>query len=147
MKSQKGITLTVLIIYIVIMCFVISMLATVSTFFFDNTDQIKTNAKYIAEYNKFNMYFIEDVKNNEEIERISSNEIVFKDGTVYTYKGSSDRSIYRNKVKICKNISYCNFSKAITTVNDVEKKIVNVHMVIEGSGFFETNNEYVLKYW
>jgi len=146
-KSEKGITLMVLIAYVIILCIVVASLATISNFFFSNTDYITENAKYMAEYNKFNMYFVEDVKNNEDTYQVTANEIVFKDGTTYTYKGDKDSSIYRNKVKICTNIAYCNFSKAFSTVNDVEKKIISVHMVIKGSKMFETTNEYVLKYW
>jgi len=146
-KSEKGITLMTLIVYMIVLCVVVSMLSIISNFFFANSKYITENSKYIAEYNKFNMYFIEDVKNNQDTYQITANEIIFKDGTIYTYKGDKDNSIYRNKVKICRNIAYCNFSKSIVTVNEVEKKLINVHMMISGSKMFETSNQYVLKYW
>lgn len=147
MKSEKGITLMTLIIYMIVMSLVIAMLALVSDLFYANTNYITENSKYISEYNKFTMYFVEDVKNNKDILQITNNEIVFEDGTVYTYKSSPDNSIYRNKVKICTNIAYCQFDKIEEETDKVIKKILQVHMIIKGSKLFETNNEYVLKYW
>lgn len=147
MKSEKGVTLITLVIYIIAMCLVLSMLAVISDLFYANTDYIKETAKYVSEYNKFNMYFIEDIKNNKNILTITSDEIVFEDGTTYNYKGSPDNSIYRDKVKICTNIAYCNFTQREQKVNDIVKKIINVHVIINGSKIFETTNEYVLRYW
>lgn len=147
MRSEKGITLITLIIYIIVLTLVVSMLAIVSDLFFSNTKYIKDTTKYMAEYNKFNMYFIEDVKNNKNILKISDTEIIFEDGTMYNYKKSPDNSIYRNQVKICNNIGYCNFSSKEETVKNTKKKIIEVYMIISGSKFFETNNQYVLKYW
>lgn len=65
MKTQKGITLLSLIVYIILLTFVIAMLSVVSSLFFSNTKYITENSKNISEFNKFNMYFIEDVKNNK----------------------------------------------------------------------------------
>lgn len=147
MKSEKGITLLSLIIYIILLVLVVSMLSIISSLFFSNTNIIKDNSKNIAEFNKFNMYFIEDVKNNTNTYEVTPEKIVFEDGTVYTYKKDPDTGIYRNKVKICNNIGYCYFSKQEKTVNNFTKQIINVHMIIKGSKIFETTNNYVLKYW
>lgn len=147
MKKERGITLISLIIYIIVMCMAIAILSIISNFFYSNTDYIKENSQYVSEYNKFNMYFIEDVKNNKDTYQVTNNKIIFEDGTVYTYKADTDNSIYRNKVKICKNIAYCKFSKSETVTNNTTKNIIQVHMIIKGSKLFETTNEYVLKYW
>lgn len=147
MKSEKGITLISLTIYLTAMCLVIAMLATFSNLFYSNSAYLKENSKNMSEYNKFNMYFIEDVKNNKEVSSITNNEIVFEDGTIYTYKASPDNSIYRNKVKICKNIAYCKFKKDEQKINNTTKKIIDVYMIISGTNLFETSNQYVLKYW
>ena len=108
---------------------------------------LKEDTKGMAEYNKFAMYFIEDCKKNSNVYNISTSKIEFEDGTVYTFSGSRDKSIYRNKVKIGKNIGYCHFLQNEITVNGVTKQLVNVHMVVEAGGHFETNIDYVLKYW
>lgn len=145
MRSEKGVTLTSLIIYIVVLLVVIATLSVVSTHFYSNTSYITDMGKYIAEFNKFNMYFIEDVKNNSSLYSIADDKIIFEDGTIYTY---SNNSIYRNKVEICNNIYNCVFSKTEQTdSNNFTKQIVNVKLIIDGSEMFETENSYVLKYW
>ena len=144
-KSEKGVTLISLIIYVLILVIVVSMLSAVSSVFFNNTEYLTNNAKYISEFNKFNMYFIEDVKKNKSAE-VTSNQIKFEDGTVYTYV-LNDRGIYRNKVKICENIAYCMFEDEEKVVNNVTKKIIIVKVVIDASNLFETTNRYVLRYW
>lgn len=147
MRKERGITLISLNIYIISMCIIIAALSMISNLFYSNTKYLEDNSKNISEYNKFNMYFIEDVKNNKNTYQVTENIIIFEDGTVYTYKADTDNSIYRNKVKICENVGYCKFSETEETVNNTTKSIIKVHMVIDGSKLFETVNEYVLKYW
>lgn len=145
MKSEKGITLTSLIIYVVALILTVGFLSTISTHFYANTNYIMDNGKYISEFNKFNMYFIEDVKNNSEVYSIDQNKIVFADGVTYTY---SNGYVYRNKAEICRNIENCSFEQNIQTdENNFNKNIIQVNMKIKGSNTFETQNEYVLKYW
>ena len=60
---------------------------------------------------------------------------------------NEDNSIYRNKVKICENIKHCKFTKINKIVDEVEKEIIEVHIVINGAQLFESTNEYVLRYW
>ena len=126
---------------------VLSMLAVVSNMFSSNTKYVSEDGKYISEYNKFAMYFISDIKNNSETYSVTNNEIVFEDGTVYTYKPEPDYGIYRNKVKICSNITFCNFEEIQKIEEKMEKKIIKVNMSIRSSKTFQIENEYVLKYW
>lgn len=145
MKSEKGITLISLIIYIILLIFVVTILEAISQHFYSNTSYIQEMGKYISEFNKFNMYFIEDVKNNSDTYEISENKVVFEDGTIYTY---TNKTIYRNKVEICTNINTCIFNKREETdKNNFTKKIINVKLEIESSKVFNTENDYVLKYW
>ncbi len=147
MKSEKGITLITLIITVIALCIVIAILSFVSSTFFENTKYLNENSQNLSEYNKFAMFFIEDCKNNKDVYEVLSNKITFADGTVYTYSGSTDKSIYRNKVKICSSIGYCNFSISEKEVNNITKKIINTHMIVESNKYFEAINEFVLKYW
>lgn len=140
MKSEKGITLITLIIYMIGITLTISILSILSTFFFRNQNYLLDNSRYVSEYNKFNMYFIKDIKNNRtaKIENVYQKDaygnqvisngnpvkagmrIVLADGTVYTYrslgdkdskgKDTYDNGIYRNKTKICSKIYDCTFS-------------------------------------
>ena len=149
MKDQKGITMLSLVITIVVLSLVVSMLALFSSLFTSNVNIITDSTKYIGEFNKFNMYFIKDVKNNKSIYSLTDtgDELVFMDGTVYTYKSEPDNGIYRNKVKICNNVTSCRFIKEEKEEDGVKKQIVNAIIIINGTKIFNTNNKYVLKYW
>lgn len=147
MKQNKGITLISLIITIIAMTIVVSTLAIITNSFYRNINYVEENSKYIGEYNKFNAYFIEDIKKNMDVQEITDNKIVLDDGTVYTYVGESDNSLYRNKVKICSNIVSCKFTKSTITVSSVQKNIITVEMTLKDSKNFETKNDYVMKYW
>lgn len=112
---------------------------------------ITEKGKYVSEFNKFNMYFIKDVKNNKDILEVKTDgkQITFLDGTIYTFK-PKENSIYRNKVKICNNIANCTFSVSDTNPEEtggITKKIAIVNMLIKGTKDLKSTNEYVLRYW
>ena len=110
LKSEKGITLTTLVIYIIVLVVALGILATVSTFFYKNVVLLKDSAQYAAEFDKFNASFIKDIKNNSEA-NVDQNAktIVFEDGTTYVYS-ENDKGIYRNQVKIATHVDVFNTS-------------------------------------
>ena len=163
MKNQKGITLTLLVVYIIVATIIISVIAYMSSNFFSNANIIKDQDKYAVEFNKFNMFFINDVKSNTEA-TVEPTKITFKDnGAVYELKGTD---IYRNDTIIANQIQSVNFSqdtyKVPNTKVDVQKTIIKVHLKIgkilnQGQlgkdidekvyNMFDKTIEYVLKYW
>ena len=144
MKSEQGVTLTSLVIYIAVATVLISTMAVISSHFFANIQLVKNQSDYVVEYNKFNMFFIQDVKANKAASIIGTT-IVFEDGTKYEYK---DESIYRNDKKIAKNIRTASFEPATYTVNNVTKNLikVNLNIGVEKKSY-QKQIEYVLKYW
>lgn len=144
MKSEQGVTLTSLVIYIAVATVLISTMAVMSSHFFANIQLVKNQSDYVVEYNKFNMFFIQDVKANKAASIIGTT-IVFEDGTKYEYK---DESIYRNDEKIAKNIRTASFEPATYTVNNVTKNLikVNLNIGVEKKSY-QKQIEYVLKYW
>ena len=162
MKDEKGVTLLALVIYIIVSTIIISIIAFISSNFFTNLDIVKNQDKYAVEFNKFNMFFVNDVKNNKSAE-VEPTKITFADGTVYELKGTK---IYRNDAEIAKRIESAQFSEDSYTVPntkvEVVKKIIKVHLTI-GRTFDEDSLtkdvdekayqkldktiEYVLKYW
>ena len=144
MKSEQGVTLTSLVIYIAVATVLISTMAVMSSHFFANIQLVKNQSDYVVEYNKFNMFFIQDVKANKAASIIGT-IIVFEDGTKYEYK---DESIYRNDKKIAKNIRTASFEPATYTVNNVTKNLikVNLNIGVEKKSY-QKQIEYVLKYW
>lgn len=146
MKSNKGITLTSLIIYIIVLMLVLGILSVISRFFYRNLGYVEDLGDYVSEYNKFNMFFLEDAKKNKSIISISNDnkQITFGDGTVYTYKSGEDKSIYRNKVKVCRNVESCMFEKK---ENDNDKDIISVQIYMDNSSLVKFSTDYVLRYW
>lgn len=116
MKSEKGITLISLTVYIVVMTIVIAMVAAISTFFYKNVKNVNQTIDPITEYTKFNSFFSEEINNKDiRILEISENYIVFDNGgdTIQYSFITENNGIYRNKVKICSGIEECTFTNEI----------------------------------
>lgn len=146
MKSQKGVTLVALVIYIIVFTIVISILSVISSFFFSNVNFVKEQANYAPEFNKFNMFFIQDVKNNRNV-TVTGNTVEFADGTRYDFI-SDQKAIYRNGKAIARNIQVAVFKSSTVTIRNTTKNIVNVNIAIGKTGaLFTKNIDYVLKYW
>lgn len=146
MKAEKGITLTSLVIYVLVATLLIGMTAMISSFFFSNMNLIKDMDKYAPEFNKFSMFFLEDVKKNSSAEVTGGNQVAFKDGTIYVYN-SSEKAIYRNDTKITEKVESVVFSSSTEQVSNTTKQIINVKMIVGGEQNSPNGIEYVLKYW
>ena len=100
----------------------------------------------VYEFNKFNMFFIQDVKNNKNV-TVNNNTIEFADGTRYDFN-SDQKAIYRNGKAIAKNIQVAVFKPSTVTIRNTTKNIVNVNIAIGKAGsLFTKDIDYVLKYW
>ncbi len=149
LKSEKGITLTSLVVYIIVISIVVGIMATISTFFYSNLDLIRNSAKYASEFDKFNSYIIKDVKSNNKV-NVDDNKgtIIFEDGTTYMYN-INDKGIYRGKIKIASHVELFNCSKKTITINNVDKDIITVKIIIGNStkNLINKQIDYTLKYW
>lgn len=118
MKSQKGVTMISLTIYIITMAIVVGILSTVTTFFYKNVKDTNVDIDLLTEFTTFNSYFSEEINSSNlqvvECGTTDSNQnyIVFSNGVQYTYV-PENKGIYRNQVKICRNIDICTFSEKI----------------------------------
>lgn len=122
MKSQKGITLISVTIYVIGMTVIIGLLATMTTYFYKNTDDVR-NITPIAEYTVFNSFFAEEVNIPDmEILECTENYIIFSNGVQYTYI-SENQGIYKDKVKICRNIEKCVFEQGISKTGKQTVKV------------------------
>ncbi len=109
MNSQKGITLVSLIVYIIGITIVISILGSLITFFYKNVISVNISGKDAVQYAKFNMFFLEDLKEDKNsIISISKNGVTFSNGNSYVFQ---DNRIYRNNIKICENVGNIEFTK------------------------------------
>ena len=144
MKSDKGVTLIALVIYIAVFTIVVSTMGLLSSYFYNNMHLIKDDASYVVEYNKFNMFFIQDVKHNSTA-TIENNVIRFEDGTIYEYKSNS---IYRNDKEIAANVKSATFNLKTYKVKNTTKNLILVNLNIgEGEKEYQKEIEYVLRYW
>ncbi len=146
MKSQKGITLTSVIIYIMGMTMCIGVIATLTTYFYKNMDTID-DYNYTTEYTRF-ISLITDEINQEgntiiETKTYTENEkqisyIIFSSGNQYTYT-EEDNCIYMNNVKVCKGVEICKFGyneeDGKSKVN-IEIKIGNINQTEDNKLIF-----------
>lgn len=124
MKSQKGITLISLTVYVIVMAIVVGVIAIISTFFYNNINDTNADINPITEYTKFNSFFSDEI-NHTNIKILDcattedgQNYIVFDNGVQYTYI-PENQGIYRNQVKIANGISNCTFTRSIQNGKDI----------------------------
>lgn len=145
MKKQEGITLISLVAYIAVAMIVIGVMAVVSSYFYKNIDWVKDREKHAQEFNKFNMFFIGDVKANKDA-TVSGAQIEFADGTIYRY--DKDNGImYRNDTVIAENIATSVFSMTTEKVENTDKNIIRVDMILGNKNTVRRQVDYTLKYY
>ena len=102
MKSQKGITLESLAIYIVVIMVVIGIMTTVTTTFYNNMQYIDVDSEFAIEYGKVNSSLINDIR-QAEVRLVEINEenkviLLYNDKTeeeiTYSFLNTG---IYRNE--------------------------------------------------
>ena len=139
MKSEKGVTLISVIIYVIAMLIIIAVITVLTSYFYTNVDINSASEDLNQQYTKFNSYFTEEVnrKGNKilEIGETENNEeegpqkyIIFSSGNQYTYI-PANKGIYMNTVKIAENITDCTFEK-----NDADGK-TKITVTINGNNF------------
>lgn len=139
MKSEKGVTLISLTIYIIVMTIVIGIVAMLSTYFYKNTHDLTSNVNPLTEYTKFNSFFTEEV-NHENIKILECGEhyVVFDNGMQYTYV-PGNKAIYQNKVKIASDVENCKFEQKVKNGKDA------INVILKFKNAEERNIDYTLK--
>ena len=95
-ESAKGITLLTLIVYIGSLLVALAILATVSAYFANNFNEMREYTTNIGEFDRFNVFFLEEVKRTGNSVRYpgigrESNEIEFVNGngvTAFRFEGN-----------------------------------------------------------
>ncbi len=112
-KSQKGITLASLIVYIITMLIMIAIISVITTYFYTNLTDINKTIEPLTEEMTFNTYFSDEINHNSiKVSECTTNYIVFSNGVQYTFVGEN-KGIYRNNVKICRGVKSCTFTNTI----------------------------------
>ena len=129
MKSESGVTLTSLIVYVIAMVVVVATVSTLTAYFYGNIDRLGDKTNGAKEYTAFNSYFTNEIndRSNKVLTEVSdSTKIVFSNGNQYTYLNNM---IYLNKIIICRNVTSCEFRYDSTT------KQIGVNMTIAGEHY------------
>ena len=149
MRSEKGITLISVIIYVIAMLVMISIITVLTSYFYKNIDINSVREDLNQQDTKFNSYFIEEVnrKGNKvleigETENSSGNGnqkyIIFSSRNQYTYI-PENKGIYINTVKIAENITDCTFEKK------EENGKMTISVTIKGDNFERTTTYTLVK--
>lgn len=149
MKQEKGVTLIALTVYVITFLILLYLLGMISTNFYNGISLVKDSMTSPEEFNKFNVEFIKDIKTSyyANIEQdASGTQILLDNGTNYRYV-SNEKAIYRNQIKLSKNIILFEATNEKTENN---KNIVTIKAStgkdINNVNFSKTIN-YVLRYW
>lgn len=113
MKSQKGVTLISLTIYIIVMVILVAIITTLTTYFYKNVEASSEQDDINKQYTKFLNYFSEEInKEDNEIIEISEDKtyVIFSSGNQYTFV-EENNAIYQGMIKIVSNIEKCKFEK------------------------------------
>ena len=75
MKSQRGVTLVSLTVYVIVMAIVVGILATITTFFYKNVNDTNAEIDPLTEYTTFNSYFSDEINHpNIKISKCGNTE-------------------------------------------------------------------------
>ncbi len=146
MKSEKGITVTSLIIYVIALTIVVASISMLSTYFYRNTASVTDRMNPLTQYTKFNSFFSEEI-NHSNIKILACKQegqdgkgdyIVFDNGVQYTYV-PENKGIYKDKVKICNYVENCEFIRGIQNGKEV------ITVTIKMQDLAQKTMEYTLK--
>lgn len=144
MKSEKGVSLVSLIIYLIAMTIAVGIVARISNYFYRNINILDTSLTSSEEFLNFNAYITKEVNiKGNELQTIGEREIssgrmkylIFsKTGNQY---GFINNEIYLNQVKICSNLK----------LEEIEykNKILAITLYLQGNTTYMTNAYSVIK--
>lgn len=140
-RTQRGVTLSSLIVYIIMMMLIVGIVATITNMFYKNINNLEDNSENIAKINIFNMYFLEEIKNEDNsIASINADgtRIAFSSGNVFQYQ---DKTLYYNSITICEDVQEAKFS--IQEKN--EHQIIEVYITIGSNMAFSKTTQYIMR--
>ena len=93
MKSERGVTITSVVIYVIALTITVLIIGRITTYFYKNLNSIDSDTKAHSEFMKFNSFFTEEVNiERNSVKEVSENNsnssyIIFeKTGNQYTWK-------------------------------------------------------------
>ena len=160
LKSEKGITLISLIVYVIVMLVVITIIGTITSYFYANVNTQYEDSKDENGETTLDMYLNSDLKNKKIILETGNSEenleegtktikLIYEDNSVIAYTITDD-GIYRNAVKIY-NIDNSDIVFSLgeiisSTNNNViyEKQELKLEKISEETGKREVFKSYII---
>ena len=149
-SSEKGVTLTSLIIYVIAMVITVSIITVVTAYFKKNVSTDSQSYTFFSEFTKFQSYFTEEVnRKNNRILEVNNGEgtnqsyVAFSSGNQYTFV-PNNKAIYQNNVKIASGVQNCIFTQGEKN----GKQSIKVSITIQGNSEKDPQvrtTEYVLQ--
>ena len=153
MKSEKGITLVSLIIYVIAMLITVTIMTIVTSYFYQNVDVSAEKYTYFSEFTKFESYFSEETtkqgnriveinpENTQDNPNAQKNSeqvyLILSSGNQYTYI-KQNKAIYQNNVKITSGVEDCsitqnieNGKQTITITMKIQDKTRNMKFTLQ----------------
>ena len=165
MKSQNGVTMFSLIIYVTSFLVITTLVAGITTFFYNNVETLDTSIGSNSQYTKFNLYMLNECKkkgntlfawqqqtpppdtpNNIENLVSSSIDVSLEEDTFIVFKDNNDnknvfsyidKKIYYNSIKLCDKVEEFKFKIDYSS----GKTVLQVFINIDGTAY---TTEYVL---
>lgn len=133
MKSERGVSLMSLIIYLIAMTIVIAIVANISRYFYKNVSYVGDSLEASEQFVKFNALFTKEVNiKNNFVEKVEEEEkykyVIFSKTRNQYIFDVENKEIYMNKVKLCSNIIDCNFSY------NKDEELVTVELIVNNGG-------------
>lgn len=125
LKSKKGVTMLSLVIYVASFVVVAGIVGGITVFFYNNTNMISNEVYSAAEYNKFNMYLVEESEESgnfyEGFDTSSDMyELTFSNGDVYTLD-TNNNLLYYNSICLCEDVQDLSVDVDYSTGKEVVK--------------------------
>ena len=132
MKNNKGVTITSLVIYVASFLMIVGVVALITTFFYNNTRFLSSEATASAEYDILNAYLLNETKiENNLVEKTieENNRIKFSKGNEYIFEEGEGKIYYKNQLKnkyfvLCNYIQSAEFNKVSSTEYRIKVKIL-----------------------
>lgn len=148
MKSNKGITLTSLVIYIICLVIVIGLMSSFTGYFFKNTNEVTINQNADEQYTKFLSYITKDVNTDDLIyvktgvnnadciifkfETGIEHQYVFANGNIYYISIENQNE---KKITMCENVVK---SANNTPIFSYENSKIDINFNIKEKNFSAT---------
>ena len=131
MKSERGITITSIMIYVIAFTFTVIIIGRMITFFYKNIKDVSKNTDTDGQYTKITSYITKEINIEEnEVESWGKDYIIFsKSENQYTFKNGQ---LFMNKVKIANNLEKCEF------YYDEDNEIIYVNIQIKDKYYSST---------